>query len=50
LIRVAWEGSGGDLEAEEEEAAAFYVDVVGGDAGDDLRDGELDGGAVFKDG
>jgi hypothetical protein len=44
----AGEGSGGDLEAEEEEAGAFGVEVIGGDAGEDLGDGELDGGAVFQ--
>ncbi len=38
----------GDLEAEEEVAGAFGVDVVGGDALEDLGEGELDGGAVFE--
>jgi hypothetical protein len=47
---VAWQGADGDLQAEEEEAGAFEVEVVGGDAGDDLGDGELDGGSVFEDG
>ena len=37
----------GDLEAVEEEAGAAWVDVVGGDALEDLADGDLDGGAVF---
>ncbi len=37
----------GDLEAVEEEAGAAWVDVVGGDALEDLADGGLDGGAVF---
>jgi len=37
----------GDLEAVEEEAGAARVDVVGGDALEDLADGVLDGGAVF---
>ena len=37
----------GDLEAVEEEAGAAGVDVVGGDALEDLADGGLDGGAVF---
>jgi hypothetical protein len=37
----------GDLEAIEEEAGAFGVDFVGGDAAEDLADGYLDGGAVF---
>ena len=34
----------GDLEAVEEEAGAAGVDVVGGDALEDLADGVLDGG------
>jgi hypothetical protein len=37
----------GDLEAVEEEAGAARVDVVGGDALEDLADGVLDGGTVF---
>jgi hypothetical protein len=37
----------GDLEAVEEEAGSAGVDVVGGDALEDLADGGLDGGAVF---
>ena len=37
----------GDLEAVEEEAGAAGVDVIGGDALEDLADGVLDGGAVF---
>ena len=37
----------GDLEAVEEEAGAAGVDVVGGDALEDLADGGLDGGSVF---
>jgi hypothetical protein len=37
----------GDLEAVEEEAGATGVDVVGGDAAEDLADGGLDGGAVL---
>ena len=44
------EGGDGDLEAVEEEAGAFWVEVVGGDAAEDLGQGELDGGAVFEDG
>jgi hypothetical protein len=40
----------GDLEAVEEEAGAAGVDVVGGDALEDLADGVLDGGAVFGQG
>jgi hypothetical protein len=37
----------GDLEAVEEEAGAAGVDVVGGDALEDLADGVLDGGVVL---
>ena len=40
----------GDLEAVEEQAGAAGVDVVGGDALEDLADGGLDGGAVFGQG
>jgi hypothetical protein len=47
---LAGQGADGDLEAEDEEAGALGVELVGGDAGEDLRDGELDGGAVFEDG
>jgi hypothetical protein len=39
----------GDLESVEEEAGAAGVDVVGGDALEDLADGGLDGGAVFRE-
>ena len=44
------EVDGGDLEAVEQEAGAAGVDLVGGDAAEDLADGELDGGAVFGEG
>ena len=44
------EAGEGDLEAVEEEAGAPGVDVVGGDAGEDFAEGELDGGAVFEAG
>ena len=44
------EVGGGDLETVEEEAGAFGVDVVGGEAAEDLADGELDGGAVLGQG
>jgi hypothetical protein len=37
----------GDLEAVEEEAGAARVDVIGGDALEDLADGVLDRGSVF---
>jgi hypothetical protein len=40
----------GDLEAVEEQAGAAGVDVVGGDALQDLADGVLDGGTVFGEG
>jgi hypothetical protein len=40
----------GDLEAIEKEAGAFGVDLVAGDALEDLTDGELDGGAVVREG
>src|ERR1700730_17294896 len=39
----------GDLEAVEEEAGAAGVDVVGGDALEDLADGVLDGRMVFRE-
>ena len=41
---------GGDLEAVEEQAGAAGVEVVGGDALEDLADGGLDGGAVLGEG
>ena len=37
----------GDLEAVEEEAGAARIDLVCGDALEDLADGGLDGGAIF---
>ena len=40
----------GDLEAVEEQACSAGVDLVGGDALEDLADGGLDGGAVFGEG
>jgi hypothetical protein len=36
-----------DLEAVEEESGSTRVDIVGGDALEDLADGGLDGGAIF---
>jgi hypothetical protein len=45
-----WQVEAGDLEAVEEESGAAGVDVVGGDALEDLADGGLDGGAVFGQG
>jgi len=47
---LAGQSTDGDLQAEDEEAGAFGVELVGGDAGEDLRDGELDRWAVFEDG
>jgi hypothetical protein len=46
----AWEVAACDLETVEEEAGAFGVDLVAGDAAEDLAEGELDGGAVFGEG
>ena len=40
----------GDLEAVEEEAGAAGVELIAGEAVEDLADGLLDGGAVFGDG
>jgi len=40
----------GDLEAVEEQGGAAGVDLVAGDAEQDLADGELDGGTVFRQG
>ena len=42
----AGEVGAGDLEAVEEGAGSFGVDVAGGDAGEDVVEGDLDGGAV----
>ncbi len=41
---------GGDLQAVKEEAGTARVEIVGGDAPEDIADGELDGGAVFGPG
>jgi hypothetical protein len=41
-----WKDESGGLEAVEEQAGAARVEVVGGDALEDLREGELDAGAV----
>lgn len=43
---VAGQVEAGDLEAVEEQAGAARVEVVGGDAFEDLAEGELDAGAV----
>jgi hypothetical protein len=45
-----WESGAGDLQAVEEQAGAARVDVVGGDALEDLADGLEDGGPVFGQG
>ena len=49
----SWGGLGevaaGDLQAVEEEAGAARVDLVAGDALENLADGELDGSAVFRE-
>jgi hypothetical protein len=37
----------GDLQAVEEQAGSFRVEVIAGDALEDHSDGGLDGGAVF---
>ena len=47
IAGLAGEVEAGDLEAVEEEAGAFGVDGVLGEALEDLADGDLDGGAVF---
>jgi hypothetical protein len=49
-LGLAGEVGAGDLQAVEEEAGAARVDLVAGDAAEDLADGELDGGAVFGHG
>jgi hypothetical protein len=41
---------GGDLEAVEEESGAAGVDLVGGDAAEDLADGDLDGTTILGEG
>ena len=46
----AGEVEAGDLQAVEEKAGAFGVDLVGRDALQDLADGGLDGAAVFGEG
>ena len=47
LCRFFGQGGAGDLQAVEEQAGAAGVDVVGGDALEDLADGVKDGGPVF---
>ena len=45
VVASARKIAAGDLEAVEEEAGALGVEVVGGDAGEDVEEGELDVGA-----
>ena len=47
LFFLAAEVAAGYLEAVEEEAGSFGVEVVGGEADQDLGDGGLDGASVF---
>jgi hypothetical protein len=49
-LRGAGEVEAGDLETVEEQAGAARIEVVGGDALEDLADGGLDGGAVLGQG
>jgi hypothetical protein len=44
------EVAGGELEGVEEFSGTLGIKIVGGDAGDDVREGELEGGAVLDDG
>ena len=46
----AREVDGGDLKAVEEKAGAARIDLVEGDAGENLCDGELDGGTILDEG
>jgi hypothetical protein len=43
-----WEIKAGDLEAVEEEPGAARIDIIGGDALQDLANRGLDGGTVFR--
>ena len=45
---VGWQVGGGDLEGLEEQAGALEIDVVAGQAGGDVGEGFLDGGAVVE--
>jgi hypothetical protein len=47
VVLLFGEVEAGDLEAVEEQAGSFRVEVVGGYALEDHSDGGLDGGAVF---
>ena len=42
----AGEVGAGDLQAVEEDGGAFGVEIAGGDAAEDVVEGDLDGGAV----
>lgn len=46
FLLMAGEVGAGDLEGVEEQTGASRVDVVVGDAGEDLAEGALDGGAA----
>lgn len=46
----AGEVGGGGAEAVEEKAGAGELDGLGGDAGEDVGEGELDGAGVLEDG
>jgi len=45
-VPIAGQSAAGGVEAVEEEAGALGVDLVGGDEGEDLGEGELDAGEV----
>jgi hypothetical protein len=49
VARLASERGGGDAEGFEQVVGALDVEIVGGDAGDDLRDGEQDGTMILDD-
>ena len=46
LLLAEGEVGAGDLEAVEEDGGSLVVEVAGGDAGEDVVQGDLDGGAV----
>ena len=47
---MAGEIGGGDLEAVEEKTGAAWIDVVEGDAGEDLAEAVLNGGSAGRSG
>jgi hypothetical protein len=49
-FRVARQIEAGDLQAIEEKACTFGIDLVAGDTAEDLADGALDGATVFREG